>query len=193
MLGHTAQDPSQLDWEWDRRGRPVTGSSSRSTGPWSEGSPPSICVVPLATFLLPSFCALSSSASVRGVCGAGNPAVSSQGDLVNAPYDVPVGMWTDLTPRRSRPLDSPRLTCRPLASFWLKAPVVTLMESLPSLLPAAHRRQRSIPLPAYSLRYRLPICPRSQPLSPFALPIGRNPWDTFSSSWTPSFLAGAGF
>ena len=154
MLGHTARDPSQLDWEWDRRGRPVTGSSSCLTRPWSEGSPPSVCVVPLVTFLLPSFCALPSSASVRGVSGAGNPAVSSQGDLVNAPHDLPVGMRTKLNRRRSRPLDSPRLTFRPLVSLWLKALVVTLIEPLPSLLPAAHLRQRSIPPPVYSLRSR---------------------------------------
>ena len=94
VLGHTARDPSQLNWEWDRRGRRVTGSSSPR--PWSKGSPPSFCVVPLVTFLLPSFCAPPSSASARGVCGAGNQALSSQGDYLNAPYDMPVGMKTNL-------------------------------------------------------------------------------------------------
>ena len=145
------------------------------------------------TFLLPSFCAPPSSPSARGVCGAGNPAVSSHGDLVNAPHDLPVGMRTNLYRRRSRPLDSPSLTCRPLLSLWPKAPAVTLIESLSSLLRAAHLRQRSIPPPVYFRHYRLPIRPSSQPLLPFALPIGRNPWDAFPSSWTPSFFAGAGF
>ena len=164
VLGHTALDPSQLDWEWDRGGRRVTCSSSHLIRPWSEGSPPSFCVVPLVTFLLPCFCAPPSSASARAVCGAANPAVSSQGDLVNAPYDLPVRMKTKLNRRRSRPLDFLRLTCRPLVSLWPKAPSVTLTESLPSLLRAAQLRERSIPPPVYSHRYRLPIRPRSQPL-----------------------------
>ena len=192
VLGHATRDPSQLDWEWDRRGHLVTGSSSRLTLPWSEGSPPSVCIVPLVTFfpLFVLFC--PQHLSKVSVAQATRVCLLKEISYMRHT----VCLWDEDGP------ESPSFSSSRLPSSDLSTAGISLAKSTGSdidrisafsSLPTVHLRQRSIPPPVYSLRNHLPIRPRSQPLSPFALPIGRNPWDVFSSSWTPSFLAGAGF